>query len=169
MVAAQVCADVGAPYVQGRSSAASPRVRSSLRRQPLKDPPVIFQGDLVALLQLLLLRLSVHLAHVGHQLLWPQALFHLRQLSLVLLQGVDKRDTHTHNHLLWEKAIQQLRGGNIWRECAASQVTGALPWVCRVSLPQRSNLQWTTEIFILNTLQYHIGNFYVEMEAMLKI
>lgn len=94
MVAAQVCADVGAPYVQGRSSAASPRVRSSLRRQPLKDPPVIFQGDLVALLQLLLLRLSVHLAHVGHQLLWPQALFHLRQLSLVLLQGVDKRDTH---------------------------------------------------------------------------
>lgn len=79
-------------HVLDTSPAAYSPVRSSLRREPLDDPPVIFQGDLVALLQLLLLGLSVHLAHVGHQLLRPQALFHLGQLSLVLLQGVD---THT--------------------------------------------------------------------------
>lgn len=116
----------GSPHALDSSPAASLPVRSSLRREPLDDPPVIFQGDLVALLQLLLLCLSVHLAHVGHQLLRPQALFHLGQLSLVLLQGVDKRDTHVITYSK-KDAIADLRGGNIQKECAAFQERDAPP------------------------------------------
>lgn len=61
------------------------RVSSGLRCKSLNDPPVVFNDDLVALLQLFMLRLSVHLTHVGHQLLRPEALLHLRQLPLILL------------------------------------------------------------------------------------
>lgn len=61
------------------------RVSSGLRCKPLNDPPVVFNNDLVTLLQLFVLRSSVHLTHVGHQLLWAEALLHLRQLPLILL------------------------------------------------------------------------------------
>lgn len=63
-------------------------VSSGLRCKPLNDSPVVFNNNLVALLQLFVLRSSVHLTHVGHQLLRPEALLHLRQLPLILLHRV---------------------------------------------------------------------------------
>lgn len=74
------------------------RVWSGLRCKPLDDSPVIFHDHLIALLQLLVLRLNVHLTHVGHQLLWPQTLLHLCQLPLVLLQSIRTKKRHRWGH-----------------------------------------------------------------------
>lgn len=63
-------------------------VSSGLRCKPLNDSPVVFNNNLVALLQLFVLRSGVHLTHVGHQLLRAEALLHLRQLPLILLHRV---------------------------------------------------------------------------------
>lgn len=70
------------------------RVWSGLRSKPLNDSPVVLHHHLVTLLQLLMLHLCVHLTHVGHQLLRPQAFPHLRQLPLILLQKRNSTNAH---------------------------------------------------------------------------
>lgn len=77
---------VKAPVRWGGTSTV--RGSSGLRRESLDDSPVVFDDNLVALLQLFVLCPRVHLTHVGHQLLRAEALLHLRQLPLIFLHRI---------------------------------------------------------------------------------